>query len=83
MLEARESTLQRDKYAGHERWVRFPRQFGTYAPPPAAVIDLLSRQKAGILALLREGKDGWSGEDWRAFFDERESIAEFSGGVNA
>ena len=41
------------------------------APPPAAVLDLLSRHKAGIVALLREGEDGWSGEDWRAFFDER------------
>jgi hypothetical protein len=45
------------------------------------VLDLLSRHKAGIVALLREGEDGWSGEDWRAFFDERAGIAEFSGGV--
>ena len=28
------------------------------------------------------GEDGWSGEDWRAFFDERAGIAEFSGGVS-
>ena len=51
------------------------------APPPAAVLDLLSRHKAGIVALLREGEDGWSGEDWLAFFDERAGIAEVSGGV--
>jgi hypothetical protein len=45
------------------------------------VIDLLSRQKAGILALLREGEDGWSGEHWLAFFDKRAGAAEFYGGV--
>ena len=32
-------------------------------------------------ALLHAGRDGWSGEDWRAFFDERVAIAEFDGGV--
>ena len=51
------------------------------APPPAAVLDLLSRHKAGIVALLRTGSDGWSAEDWRAFFDERAGIAEFDGGL--
>ncbi len=50
------------------------------AAPPAAVLDLLSRHKAGVIALLRTGSDGWSGEDWRAFFDERAAIAEFDGG---
>ncbi len=34
------------------------------APPPPAVLDLLSRHKAGILALLRPVKDSWSSEDW-------------------
>ena len=38
------------------------------APPPA-VLDLLSRHKAGIVALLRPANDGWSAEDWLAFFD--------------
>ena len=52
------------------------------APPPAAVLDLLSRHKAGIVALLREGEDGWSGEDWRAFFDERERGAAAHGAVS-
>jgi hypothetical protein len=39
------------------------------------------RHKADIVALLRPGHDGWSGEDWLAFFDERAGIAEFDGGV--
>ena len=50
-------------------------------PPPADVIDLLSRNKTDILARLRPGVDGWSAEDWRAFFDERAGIAEFDGGL--
>jgi hypothetical protein len=33
--------------------------------------------KAGVLALLRSSRDGWTAEDWRAFFDERAGIAEF------
>jgi hypothetical protein len=50
------------------------------APPPT-VLDLLARHKAGIVALLRPANDGWSGEDWLAFFDERAGIAEFDGGL--
>jgi len=49
--------------------------------PPADVLHLLSRHKAGVVALLRIGSDGWSGEDWLAFFDERAGIAEFDGGL--
>ena len=49
--------------------------------PPAAVLDALSRHKAGIVALLRPAEDGWSAEDWQAFFDERAGIAEFDGGL--
>ena len=45
------------------------------------MLDLLSRHKAGVIALLRSGSDGWSGEDWLAFFDERAGIAEFDGGL--
>lgn len=52
------------------------------AAPDAAVLDLLSRHKAGVLALLRTGNDGWSGEDWLAFFDERAGIAEFDSGLS-
>ena len=51
------------------------------AAPPSAVLDLLARHKAQVIALLRPGSDGWSGEDWRAFFDERAGIAEFDGGL--
>lgn len=51
------------------------------AAPPAAVLALLSRHKAGVVALLRTGSDGWSGEDWRALFDERAGVAEFDGGL--
>jgi hypothetical protein len=49
--------------------------------PPAAMLDALSRHKAEIVALLRPGRDGWSGEDLLAFFDERAGIAEFDGGL--
>jgi hypothetical protein len=38
------------------------------APPPA-VLDLLSRHKVGIRAILRPAKHDWSGEDWLEFFD--------------
>jgi hypothetical protein len=51
------------------------------AAPPASVLDLLSRHKAQVIALLRTGSDGWSGEDWRALFDERAGIVEFDGGL--
>ena len=51
------------------------------AAPAAAVLDLLSRHKAGVIALLRADSDGWSGEDWRALFDERAAIAELDGGL--
>lgn len=51
------------------------------AAPDAAVLYLLSRHKAGVIALLRTGNDGWSGEVWRALFDERAGIAEFGGGL--
>ncbi len=50
------------------------------APPPE-VIDLLASHKAQVIALLRPGGDGWSGEDWRALFDERAGIAEFDSGL--
>jgi len=49
------------------------------AAPPSAVLVLLSRHKAAIVALLRPAKDGWSAEDWQVFFDERAGIAEFDG----
>jgi hypothetical protein len=52
------------------------------AAPPPAVVDLLAQHKAGIIALLRPANDGWSGEDWLAFFAERAAIAEFDGGLS-
>ena len=51
------------------------------SPPPAAVLDALSLHKAEIVVLLRPGRDGWSGEDWQVYFDERAGIAEFDGGL--
>jgi hypothetical protein len=47
------------------------------APPPAVVIELLSRNKTGVVAMLRPGSDGWSVQDWHVFFEERAAIAEF------
>jgi hypothetical protein len=52
------------------------------APPPPAVIDLLSRHKADILRLLRPANDGWSPDDWQVLFEERAAIAEFDGGLS-
>jgi hypothetical protein len=46
-------------------------------PPSNAILDLLSENKTGILAVLRPGVDGWSAEEWQIFFEERASIAEF------
>jgi hypothetical protein len=51
------------------------------APPPAAVLDLLSHHKTAILTMLRPGVDGWSAEDWQIFFEERASILEFEGAL--
>ena len=51
-------------------------------PPPAVVVELLSRHKAGVVSLLRPANDGWSALDWQVFFDERAGIAEFDGGLS-
>ena len=48
--------------------------------PAVAILDLLSRHKPGIVRLLRPAIDGWSAEDWQAFFDERAGIVEHDGG---
>jgi hypothetical protein len=50
-------------------------------PPPTVVLDALSRHKTEIVAMLRCGRDGWSTEDWRLFFEERAATAEFDGGL--
>ena len=52
------------------------------AAPHAAVLDALFQHKIGIVALLRPGRDGWSAEDWQAYFDERAGVAEFAGGLS-
>ncbi len=52
------------------------------APPASAILEVLSQHKAEIVAVLRPGRDGWSAEDWRAFFDERAGIMEFDGRVS-
>jgi hypothetical protein len=41
------------------------------AEPPQGVLDVLSRNKLAILNLLRPGRDGWTVENWRTYFDER------------
>ena len=43
--------------------------------PPAVVLESLSRHKAEIIAMLRPGRDGWSAEDWQAYFDECAGIS--------
>jgi hypothetical protein len=50
-------------------------------PPPTAVINLLSRHKAEVVALLRPVEDGWSADDRQAAFDERAAIIEYDGGA--
>jgi hypothetical protein len=52
------------------------------APPPSAILEVLSQHKAEIVAVLRPGPDGWSAEDWRSFFEERAAITEFDGGLS-
>ena len=52
------------------------------AAPPPAVLDTLSRNKAEIIALLRSSNDGWTAEDWQAFYDERAGLAEFDNGTS-
>jgi hypothetical protein len=53
------------------------------ASPPPAVIDRLTGHKTEIVAMLRPGRDGWSTEDWRLFFEERAAITEFDGGLSS
>jgi hypothetical protein len=52
------------------------------APPPTSVVELLRHHKAGLVALLQGERDGWSADDWCAFYDERAGIAEFDGGLS-
>jgi hypothetical protein len=52
------------------------------ASPPPAVIDRLAGYKTEIVAMLRPRPDGWSADDWQAFFDERAGTTEFDGGLS-
>jgi hypothetical protein len=49
--------------------------------PPEKLLDLLHRHKSELLRLLHPSLEGWSAEDWQAFFDERAAILEFDGGL--
>lgn len=49
------------------------------APPLAEVHDLLARHKAEILIMLRPGDDGWNGEEWQEFFEDRARVASLNG----
>ena len=49
--------------------------------PTTDVADAQTRKKSCVPYLLRAGRDSWSGDDWRAFFDERATLAEFDGGL--
>ena len=48
-------------------------------PPPAALVNLLTANKRGIMAMLLNRSEIWSAEDWRLFFEERAGVAEFDG----
>jgi hypothetical protein len=36
--------------------------------PSASIVDALRRHKAEVVAMLRPARDGWSADDWQAFF---------------
>lgn len=48
--------------------------------PPVEVVNAIRRHKAEIIELLGIAGDGWTAEDWHAFFEKRADIAEFNGG---
>jgi hypothetical protein len=54
-----------------------------YAPnePPEDLLDLLKQHKPQLIRFLRPSCDGWTGEDWTAFFDERAAIGEYDGAL--
>ncbi len=51
-------------------------------PPPIQVLTELAAHKNELISLLQARDDGWSADDWQAFFDERAGIAEFDGGLS-
>lgn len=44
-------------------------------------LPAIRQSKAAIVLLLQPGADGWSAEDWQAFFDEHAGVAELDGGL--
>jgi hypothetical protein len=51
------------------------------SPAASDIIDLLSRNKRDIVALLRPGFEGRSAEDWHILFAKRVAIAELQCGL--
>jgi len=51
------------------------------APPPAAILDLLSLNKTAIVVLLRPDGEGWSAGDWLDFYNEQVGVAERERGL--
>ena len=45
-------------------------------------LPAIRQNKVAIIGLLLPGEDGWSPQDWRAFFSERAGIAEFDSGLS-
>src|SRR5262245_25132655 len=44
--------------------------------PPGQIVEMISRYKSDVIALVRPAEDGWAAADWQAFFGERLRIAE-------
>lgn len=69
--------LNAARAAGIEiRLVRDDLELKAVTPPPADVLDLLSLNKAAIVALLRPVGEGWSAEDWQDFYSEQVEAAQ-------
>jgi hypothetical protein len=49
-------------------------------PPPEPILAALRQHKAEIVRLL-SGEEGWTAEDWRAYFEERAAVREYDGGL--
>jgi hypothetical protein len=41
------------------------------AQPPAAIVEALSTNKAGIVEFLGSADNVWTAMEWKVFFDER------------
>ena len=45
--------------------------------PPDVILDLLAANKQELLDFLSPGRNGWSADDWRAYYDERAAANDF------